>query len=72
MSRDGKGERISRKVGGPTPSVGPRVDCSGFLHTGATGRFAVCTLGHVHCTHCLKRARRFRKGWTCGICRRKR
>ena len=71
MSRDGKAERITRKVGGRSSTNGPRVACGGALRSRYGGRYRTCTLGHVHCTHCLRIAHRFGKTYTCGMCKPK-
>jgi hypothetical protein len=70
MSRDGKGEIVTKQLVGGTPRRDIALPCGGFLRGVSSARYRRCSLGHTHCTQCHRGARRFGKGWTCGKCPR--
>lgn len=64
---DGQGHLISVEIKGDGPS-GFDCECGGFVSTASNSRFAKCSSGdHVVCCICHRKARRFRKGLTCGF-----
>lgn len=68
MSRDGKGELITRDVTSE-PEEQQVMACGYPLVTNYGGLYRHCVAGHLHCTTCGGFLRKYKKGWT-HVCRK--
>jgi hypothetical protein len=68
MSQDGKGQLITKVIKNDKP-IENEVDCpcGGKVYAASGTRFARCSNGETRCTKCLRPAKKFGKGLTCGI-----
>ena len=70
MSQDGKSQRITKVIHNDKP-IQNEVACpcgEGTVYRAGGSTFAKCSCGKTtRCTKCLRTARKFGKGLTCGI-----
>lgn len=68
MSQDGRGQRITKVIHNDKP-IQNEIDCpcGGKIYAAGGSRFARCSNGETRCTKCLRPARKFGKGLTCGV-----
>lgn len=68
MSQDGKSQRIQRKIVNDRPNEN-EIDCpcGGTIYASPRAQFAKCSNGEPRCIRCLRQARKFGKGLTCGV-----
>ena len=68
MSQDGRGQRITKVIHNDKP-IKNEVDCpcGGKVYAAPYSKYARCTNGENRCTKCLRPARKFGKGFTCGV-----
>lgn len=70
MSQDGKGQLITTTIKNDKP-IKNEVACpcgEGTIYRAVGSKFAKCSCGKsTRCTKCLRSARKFGRGLTCGI-----
>ena len=68
MSQDGRGQVISKVIHNDKPIKNEvNCPCGGKIYVATYSKFARCSNGENRCTKCLRPAKRFGKGLTCGI-----
>lgn len=68
MSQDGRGQRIKRTIVNDRPTKNAATcPCGGDLYISPRAQYAKCSNGEMRCTTCRREARKFQKGWTCGV-----
>lgn len=68
MSQDGRGQVINRVINNDKP-IRNETDCpcGGKIYAAPSSKFARCSNGELRCTKCLRPAKKFKRGLTCGI-----
>jgi hypothetical protein len=68
MSQDGKGQVIPRRIVNDRPTVNEvACPCGGHFYAAPRATYARCSNGEMRCTKCRREARKFQKGYTCGV-----
>lgn len=67
MSQDGRAQRITRTVVNDRP-ITNMIDCpcGGSMYALPSARYVKCSSGEFRCTTCMRAARKFGHGLTCG------
>lgn len=67
MSQDGRAQRVTRSIRNDRPNQNDVVcPCGGTVYASPGSRYVKCSGGEFRCTRCLREARKFGKGLTCG------